>query len=162
VRVPSFSVSLLQFSNTLTGFFTYFLSLLGIADYFTVTLALSIVMFISACASFPLIETVGRRKLLLPGTFALTGALLVFGICGCYSTKAATWVFLVAVFVWGAIYQCTLGAVGFAFGAELPVTGSKRCEDGGINYLDVGTFGAADEVVKLLFHASGDCGFDGD
>jgi hypothetical protein len=77
-------------------------------------------MFASAVAAFPLIETVGRRKLLLPGTFALTAALLGIGICGCFNTKAAQWIFLVSVFVWGAIYQCTLGAVGFAFGAEIP------------------------------------------
>ncbi|KAH6888506.1 hypothetical protein B0T10DRAFT_562079 [Thelonectria olida] len=42
------------------------------------------------------------------------------GSDGCFNTKAATWIFLVSVFVWGAIYQCTLGAVGFAFGAEVP------------------------------------------
>ena len=102
------------------GFFTYFLSLLGIDDFFTVTLALSIVMTVACVAAFPLIETVGRRKLLVPGTFILTGSLLVIGICGCFNNKAATWVFLVSVFFWGAVYQCTLGAVGFAFGSEVP------------------------------------------
>lgn len=77
-------------------------------------------MFVSCILAFPLIEIVGRRKLILPGTFILTSTLLVIGICGCFNTKAANWVFLVSVFAWGAIYQCTLGGVGFALGGEIP------------------------------------------
>lgn len=96
------------------------MSLVGIKDYFTVTVALTSVMLASSAAAFPLIEAVGRRKLMIPGTYSLTAALLVMGITGCFNTRAAVWVFLVSVFIWAVVYQCTLGAIGFAFGAEVP------------------------------------------
>ncbi|EXJ80113.1 hypothetical protein A1O1_08255 [Capronia coronata CBS 617.96] len=107
-------------STFVLGFITYFMSLLEIHDFFTVTVVLSVVMLLSSMAAFPLIEAVGRRQLLIPGTFSLTAALLVMGITGCFSAKAAVWVFLVSVFLWAIVYQATLGAIGFAFGAEIP------------------------------------------
>lgn len=96
------------------------MSLLEIDDYFTVTVVLTSVMLVSSAAAFPLIEMVGRRKLMIPGTYALTAALLVMGITGCFNTKAAVWVFLVSIFLWAVVYQCTLGAIGFAECAEVP------------------------------------------
>lgn len=105
---------------SIAAYITYFLSILQINDFFTVSLILTIVMLIASALAFPLIEVVGRRKLLVPGTFTLTGSLLIMGITGCFSTKAATWIFLVSIFLWAFVYECTLGAVGFAFGAEIP------------------------------------------
>ncbi|KIW64068.1 hypothetical protein, variant [Phialophora macrospora] len=107
-------------STFVLSFITYFMSLLGIDDFFLVTVILSVVMLLSSMAAFPLIEAVGRRQLLVPGTISLTVALLGMGITGCFTAKAATWVFLVSIFLWAIVYQATLGAIGFAFGAEVP------------------------------------------
>ena len=54
------------------GYITYFLSLLGIVEYFKVSVALFCIMLASNMAAFPLIETAGRRPLLLGGIIALT------------------------------------------------------------------------------------------
>ena len=53
------------------------------------------------------------------GIYTITVLLLVEGICGCFTAKAATWTFVVSVFLFGVVYQCTLGNVGFALGAEI-------------------------------------------
>ncbi|PVH82568.1 general substrate transporter [Cadophora sp. DSE1049] len=107
-------------STFILGFISYFMSLLGIKNFFLVTVILMVVMILSAMAGFFLIEAVGRRKLIVGGTYVLTTMLLVMGICGCFDSQAALWVFLVAVFIWGAVYQGTLGNAAFALGAEVP------------------------------------------
>ena len=54
------------------GYITYFLSLLGIEEYFKVSVALYCCMLASNVSAFPLIETAGRRPLLLMGIVSLT------------------------------------------------------------------------------------------
>jgi hypothetical protein len=54
------------------GYITYFLSLLGITEYFKVSVALFVCMLVSNICAFPLIEVAGRRPLLLYGMIALT------------------------------------------------------------------------------------------
>ena len=65
------------------GYITYFMSLLGIKDYFTVSVVLYVVMLLSNIAAFPLIETAGRRPLLMYGMIVLTVVELVriFQVC---------------------------------------------------------------------------------
>ena len=53
------------------------MSLLGIKDYFTVSVVLYVVMLLSNIAAFPLIEVAGRRPLLLYGIIGLTAVELV-------------------------------------------------------------------------------------
>ncbi|RDW89744.1 hypothetical protein BP6252_01776 [Coleophoma cylindrospora] len=101
------------------GYVTYFLSLIGVKQYFTVSVVLYVVMFLSNLFAFVAIETCGRRKLLLPGIFILTGVLLIMGIMGCLHTPAATWVVIVCIFIWAIAYESTIGAVGFALGSEV-------------------------------------------
>lgn len=54
------------------GYITYFLSLIGIEEYFTVSAVLYTCMLLSNISAFPLIEIVGRRPLLVYGMFTLT------------------------------------------------------------------------------------------
>jgi len=44
------------------GYVTYFLSLIGVTDYFTVSVILYVVMLLSNLSAFFLIEFVGRRN----------------------------------------------------------------------------------------------------
>ncbi|KAF3762109.1 general substrate transporter, partial [Cryphonectria parasitica EP155] len=98
---------------------TYFLSLLGVKDYFTVSVALYVIMLVSNLSAFPLIEVAGRRPLLLYGMIALTVIELIMGIMGCISSSAALWVILVCIFLWALVYQVSIGAVGFALASEV-------------------------------------------
>ncbi|CAI4213190.1 unnamed protein product [Parascedosporium putredinis] len=68
---------------------------------------------------FPLIETAGRRPLLLTGMVALTIIELIMGTMGAIHHKAAIWVILVCIFLWAVFYQFSVGAVGFALGSEI-------------------------------------------
>ena len=116
--LPSLAQQLIGAAFVL-GFVTYFISLLKLEHYFTISLVLYIVMLLSNLSAFFLIEVVGRRVLLVPGMFVLTLTLLIMGIMGCIGTTAATWVVLVCIFFWSIAYQVTTGAIGFALGSEI-------------------------------------------
>ena len=104
-------------------------------EYFTVSVVLYVVMLLSNFTAFVAIEKAGRRALLVPGIIALTLILLVMGICGCFTTSPALWIIIVCIFLWYLLllpysinkltisraiaYQLTIGAVGFAIGAEV-------------------------------------------
>lgn len=62
---------------TFLGYITYFLALIGVSDYFAVSVVLYVVMLLSNLAAFPFIEIFGRRPLLLYGIVGLTSVLLV-------------------------------------------------------------------------------------
>ena len=87
------------------GYVTYFLSLLGIKNYFDVSIALLTIMLVSMMSTFPMVKIVGPRKLLFFGSCGLCLMNLIMGISGYFATKASTWVFLVGIFIWAVIFQ---------------------------------------------------------
>lgn len=101
------------------GYITYFLDLIGISNYFTVSVVLYVIMLLSSLEAFPFIEIFGRRPLLLFGICGLTVVLLLMSIMGFVHTSGAVWVVLVCIFLWAIIYQLTIGAVGFALAYEV-------------------------------------------
>jgi hypothetical protein len=75
------------------GYLTYFLQLINVQNVFTVSAILFVVMLLSTSSAFPMVEMVGRRRLIVPGCFILTFFLFIIGIMGCISNKtAAGWV----------------------------------------------------------------------
>ncbi|CAO3692873.1 unnamed protein product [Umbelopsis ramanniana] len=107
-------------ASFVTGYVTYFLQLIGISQSFLVSVVLFVFMMMSTLASFPLVEIVGRRTMIVPAVFALTLINLLIGIMGCLSnTVAAGWVILVLIFLWAIVYQCSIGAVGFVLASEV-------------------------------------------
>ncbi|KAF2185845.1 general substrate transporter [Zopfia rhizophila CBS 207.26] len=101
------------------GYVTYFLSLIGVARYFTVSVILYVVMLLSNLSAFFFIETAGRRRFLVSGITVLTFVLLLMGIMGCFASKGTLWFSVVCIFIWAIVYQATIGAIGFAFGSEI-------------------------------------------
>lgn len=104
------------------GYLTYFLQLIGIADAeaFRFSAGLFVVMLVSTTCAFPLIEVFGRRNILIVPCFLLVLILLLIGIMGCLSDHAtANYVIVALTFLWGAIYQFSLGATGFAVASEV-------------------------------------------
>jgi hypothetical protein len=119
------------------GYITYFMELINVSHYFTVSVVLYVIMLLSNVSAFFVIEYVGRRGLLLYGIVGLTLTELVssvlcvevkfalmsrqlMGIMGCVSASGAVWVIIVSIFLWAIIYQMSCGAVGFALASELP------------------------------------------
>jgi len=82
------------------GYITYFLELIGITEYFTVSVVLYAVMLLANISAFFFIETTGRRPLIVYGTVILTLLLILMGILGCVSTVAARWAVVVCIFLW--------------------------------------------------------------
>ncbi|KIW42677.1 uncharacterized protein PV06_06203 [Exophiala oligosperma] len=102
------------------GYITYFMELINVSHFFTVSVVLYVIMLLSNISAFFVIEYVGRRKLLVYGIIGLTLTELLMGIMGCVSASGAIWVILVSIFLWAIIYQMTVGAVGFALASEVP------------------------------------------
>ncbi|KAK5296117.1 hypothetical protein LTR43_005144 [Exophiala xenobiotica] len=102
------------------GYLTYFLQLIHVKNAFSVSAGLFVVMLCSTTTAFPLIEIFGRRKILIVPCFMLVFILLLIGIMGCISnTSAAGYVITTCIFLWGAVYQFSLGATGFAVASEI-------------------------------------------
>ncbi|KAJ9136628.1 General substrate transporter [Pleurostoma richardsiae] len=102
------------------SYVTYFLDLLGVKQYFTVSVVLYVCMLLSNLSAFTLIEVSGRRPLILYGMIALTLIELLMGIMGVVDNAGAIWLILVCIFLWAIVYQVSIGAVGFAVAVEIP------------------------------------------
>lgn len=103
-----------------TGYATYFLQLINIDNYFLASCILYVVMVLSTCAVFPLIEVVGRRTLIVPSLFVLCLLLLVIGIMGCIPNQTVGgWVIVACIYIWAIIYQLSIGATGFVLASEV-------------------------------------------
>lgn len=87
-------------ANHHLGYITYFMSLLGVTDFFTVNVVLFVVMLLTNISAFFFIEQVGRRGILFWGMVALTLIQLLMGIMGFVTSSAALWVILVCIFLW--------------------------------------------------------------
>lgn len=99
---------------------TYFFELIGIKEFFLTSCMLYVVMLLSTCAAFPLVEIVGRRTLLVPSLFVLSGILLIMGILGFFQeSQGALWGIVVLMYVWALVYQLSVGATGFVLASEV-------------------------------------------
>jgi hypothetical protein len=72
----------------------------GVHKYFLVSVLLWVVNLLSNLAAFAVVESVGRRTLLVPGLFVLTIVCLLLGIMGCLTTQGSLWFSVVCVFLW--------------------------------------------------------------
>lgn len=103
-----------------TGYATYFFELIGISNFFLASCLLYAVMIISTSAAFPLVEIVGRRRLLVPSMFIMCGLLLIMGILGIFqSSQGVLWAIVVIIYLWAVVYQVSLGACGFVLASEV-------------------------------------------
>ncbi|OAA54566.1 General substrate transporter [Niveomyces insectorum RCEF 264] len=102
------------------GYLTYFLELIGITNSFKFSAGLFVVMLVSTTSAFFLIEVFGRRNILIAPSFILVFILLIIGIMGCIHNKTASGDVIVAmIYLWGAVYQFSVGATGFAVASEV-------------------------------------------
>ncbi|KAK9313892.1 hypothetical protein V1524DRAFT_448432 [Lipomyces starkeyi] len=127
------------------GYVTYFLELVHVENTFLVTVILFVVL--------------GRRTLLVPASFVLTFILLLIGIIGCIPNQvAAGWVITVCIFIWGAIYQLSLGSTGFVMASELSTLTLRAQTQSLVAATDsvvAGIFGFTIPYIWLCFFAMG-------
>ena len=100
---------------------TYFFSISGISDAFTITVITSICGLAGSASAFPLVKYFGRRPLLIVGGIVCSFSMLIFAIVGaakpnsvaaakCLVAFTCTYIFTYGA-TWGPIPQAVIGEI---------------------------------------------------
>ncbi|KAL2811271.1 general substrate transporter [Aspergillus granulosus] len=108
------------------GYMGYFMQLSGMqgTEVFDTSLGITGVMAVGNILSWPLIDRLGRRRLILSGLTFCTVCLLLIGVLGCFSDKSRPITLAQVSFmaIWGFMYQVSIGSVGYTLVAEVATT----------------------------------------
>ncbi|KAM5373899.1 hypothetical protein ACJZ2D_006728 [Fusarium nematophilum] len=102
----------------ISGYLTYYFRLAGVNDPLAIGQAANAIQLFGNMCSWPLVDRLGRRPMIVGGCFTMTSLLLVIGgisTIGSGPALSATVAFMV---IWGFLYQATLGAVAYSIGGE--------------------------------------------
>ncbi|KAJ4262901.1 hypothetical protein NW762_006514 [Fusarium torreyae] len=104
------------------GYQSYYYQLAGFGAQMSFLLSMlnNISMFIANILSWPLLTVVGRRPLIVWGQLACAVTLFVVGGASLPGSRSTNLVTIAFMFVWGFIYQITLGTVAWTVVAEIP------------------------------------------
>ncbi|KAH0544446.1 hypothetical protein FGG08_001473 [Glutinoglossum americanum] len=121
IAMAVFIVQPLSGGPFVTGYQTYYLQLAGLPvdQTYTLTGANFAVMLVGNCIGMYLCERVGRRPIMLWGSYGLTILLIFIGVLGSIPVHATVYPQVVFMSLWGLAYQVTIGAVGWAVSAEV-------------------------------------------
>ncbi|RSL52414.1 hypothetical protein CEP53_008090 [Fusarium sp. AF-6] len=104
----------------IAGYLPYYLSLAGVKNALGVAQgAFAIQLFGNVC-SWPLVDRVGRRPLMVSGCFAIVVGLVIIGCINIKRSDASLKATVALMTMWGFIYQATLGAITYSVGGETP------------------------------------------
>lgn len=103
-----------------TGYLTYFFRLAGVKDALAVGQASFAIQIAGNMASWPLVDRVGRRPLIVWGAVAITLLLLLIGGISMIGTQPALLATVALMCMWGFLYQMTLGAIAYTVTGETP------------------------------------------
>ncbi|KAJ5102557.1 hypothetical protein N7532_003086 [Penicillium argentinense] len=104
--------------NFVSGYLTYYFKLAGVTDAIALAqVAFAIQLFGNIC-SWPLVDRLGRRPMIVGGMIIMTGGLLVIGGISTIGSSPALKATVAFMCLWGFLYQATLGAVAYAVGGE--------------------------------------------
>ena len=125
VAMGSFAVTQLVGCIFVIGYSTYFFELGGLEPEaaFSLGLGVSSLGIVGNILSWFLINSAGRRSMLLWGCVGLLVCLLIIGILDLVQVHAAIWVQSAAIIIFNCIYFLTVGPMAWALFAEI---GSSR------------------------------------
>ncbi|KAL2105088.1 hypothetical protein VUR80DRAFT_9011 [Thermomyces stellatus] len=106
--------------NFVSGYLTYYFRLAGVNDPLAIGQAAFAIQLVGNMASWPLVDRVGRRPIIVWGCIGMTAGLLLIGGIGTLSSQSALNAVVALMVIWGFTYQATLGAVAYAIGGETP------------------------------------------
>ncbi|CEL06517.1 hypothetical protein ASPCAL09692 [Aspergillus calidoustus] len=106
--------------NFVSGYLTYYFKLAGVNDAIALAQAAFAIQLFGNICSWPLVDRLGRRPLIVGGMFIMTAGLLLIGLISISTTPSALKATVAFMTVWGFLYQATLGAVSYAVGGETP------------------------------------------
>ncbi|KAF1953348.1 general substrate transporter [Byssothecium circinans] len=122
-RIAILTLVVQQFTGIsfISGYGTYFFSVSGISNPFTITVITSVCGLAGSISAFPLVKYFGRRPLLIVGGIASALSMLIFAIVGvalpnsvvaarCLAAFVCTYLFTYGA-TWGPIPQAIIGEI---------------------------------------------------
>ncbi|KAK9234293.1 general substrate transporter [Lipomyces kononenkoae] len=107
-------------ASFMAGYVSYFFVLAGVSNPFGMGQMVYSFELLGNMCSWPLIERVGRRRILLSGMIFMTTTLLITGCVSLIKGPAALKATVSLMTIWAFVYQMTAGAVVFAIAGETP------------------------------------------
>lgn len=90
----------------------------GVNDPLAIGQVAHAVQFAGNIMSWPLVDRLGRRPMIVGGSCAMTALLLVIGGISTIGTPSALSGTVALMVIWGFMYHATLGAVAYTIGGE--------------------------------------------
>ncbi|KAI1504748.1 general substrate transporter [Biscogniauxia marginata] len=106
--------------NFVAGYLTYYFKLAGVQNALGIAQAAFAIQIFGNICSWPLIDRLGRRPMIVGGMITMTAGLLLIGGIGTLNTPASLKATVAFMTIWGLLYQATIGAVAYAVGGETP------------------------------------------
>ncbi|KAI5918150.1 general substrate transporter [Camillea tinctor] len=106
--------------NFVGGYLTYYFKLAGVQNALGVAQAAFAIQLFGNVCSWPLIDRLGRRPMVVGGMITMTAGLLIIGGISTLNNPASLKATVAFMTLWGFLYQATLGAVAYAVGGETP------------------------------------------
>ncbi|KAK9342923.1 general substrate transporter [Lipomyces starkeyi] len=104
-------------ASFMSGYMSYYFVLAGVHNPFGISQMVYSVQLLGNMCAWPLVERVGRRRILLCGMVFMKATLVVIG--GVSTVHGQTALKIVVSFLW-SVYQMTAGSIVFAIAGETP------------------------------------------
>ncbi|KAL2214751.1 general substrate transporter [Sarocladium strictum] len=104
--------------NFISGYLTYYFRLAGVHNPLAIGQAANAIQLFGNICSWPLVDRLGRRPMIVGGAFVMTALLLVIGGISTINSSPALSATVAFMVIWGFLYQATLGACAYSVGGE--------------------------------------------
>jgi Na+/melibiose symporter-like transporter len=91
--------------NFVGGYLTYYFRLAGVKNALGVAQAAFAIQLVGNICSWPLVDRVGRRPLIVGGTITITVGLLIIGGISTLNSQASLNATVAFMVIWGFLYQ---------------------------------------------------------
>ncbi|UPK89264.1 hypothetical protein LCI18_000199 [Fusarium solani-melongenae] len=106
--------------NFVSGYLTYYFRLAGVNNPIGIAQAAFAIQLFGNICSWPLVDRVGRRPMIVGGMITMTAGLLIIGGISTIGSKPALSATVAFMVLWGFLYQMTVGATAYSVGGETP------------------------------------------
>ncbi|KAH7272934.1 general substrate transporter [Fusarium solani] len=106
--------------NFVSGYLTYYFRLAGVNNPIGIAQAAFAIQLFGNICSWPLVDRVGRRPMIVGGMITMTAGLLLIGGISTINNQQALSATVAFMVVWGFLYQMTVGATAYSVGGETP------------------------------------------
>ncbi|KFY95404.1 hypothetical protein V500_02796 [Pseudogymnoascus sp. VKM F-4518 (FW-2643)] len=112
--------------NFIAGYLTYYYALAGVNNPLAIAQASYAIQVFGNMCSWPLVERLGRRQLIVGGCIMMTALLPFIGGISIVNTPTALKATVALMTLWGFLYQASLGACAYEIGGEIPTPALRQ------------------------------------